>query len=100
MAGISFPWQLVLEPTFRIGLLLQIPFALAGFLLARFLLGAADRVGRLLWPVLDLPRLVAGVCLRAPEIGVLAAGRGSGSRPCWSGSPVSDRELLIATATR
>ena len=80
MAGIRFPWQLVLEPTFRIGLVLQIPFALAGFLLARFLLGAADRVGRLLWPVLELPRLVAGVCLRVPQsawlprVAVLARG--------------------------
>ena len=65
MAGIRFPWQLVLEPTFRIGLLLQIPFALAGFLLARFLLGAADCAGRVLWPVLELAR----TCRRRPLAG-------------------------------
>jgi hypothetical protein len=71
LAGISFPWQMVLEPTFRIGLLLQIPFGLAGFLLARLLLGAADHVRRALWPIFELPRLVAGVCQRAPETGWL-----------------------------
>ena len=79
MAGIRFPWQLVLEPTFRIGLVLQIPFALAGFLLA-----ASARGGRSCWPAslagLELPRLVAGVCLRVPQsawlprVAVLARG--------------------------
>ena len=87
MAGISFPWQLVLEPTFRIGLLLQVPFALAGFLLARFLLGAADRVGRVLWPVLELPGLVGGVRRLAPEpawlprVAVLAGGHAGRGPP-------------------
>jgi hypothetical protein len=49
LAGISFPWQM----------------------LARLLLGAADHVRRALWPIFELPRLVAGVCQRAPETGWL-----------------------------
>ena len=36
----------VLEPTFMLGLLLQVPFALAAYLLARLLLGVAGQVGR------------------------------------------------------
>jgi hypothetical protein len=37
-----------LEPTFVLGLLLQAPFALAAFLLARALLAVAERIGALL----------------------------------------------------
>src|SRR5579871_3816004 len=29
--GVSFPWQVMLEPTFQVGLLLQLPFALVAF---------------------------------------------------------------------
>ena len=36
----------VIAPTFMIGLLLQLPFALLAYLVARLLLGAAERVGR------------------------------------------------------
>jgi hypothetical protein len=43
LAGSSFPWWTMLQPTFRIGLLLQLPFALLAFLAARLLLRAADR---------------------------------------------------------
>ena len=38
----------VLEPTFMLGLLLQVPFALAAYLLARLLLGVAGQVGHVL----------------------------------------------------
>ncbi|HXZ56133.1 MAG TPA: hypothetical protein VEG40_00955 [Gaiellaceae bacterium] len=46
--GASFPWWMVLQPTFRVGLLLQLPFGLAAYLVARLLLRVADRVGRVL----------------------------------------------------
>ncbi len=45
LAGSPFPWWTVLQPTFRIGLLLQLPFALLAYLAARMLLRAADRAG-------------------------------------------------------
>ena len=38
----------VLDPTFLVGLALQAPFALAAYLLARLLLGVAERAGRAL----------------------------------------------------
>jgi hypothetical protein len=44
IAGGSFPWWAVLQPTFGAGLLLQIPFALLAFLVARLLTRAARRV--------------------------------------------------------
>ena len=47
-AGVASPWQVVMEPTFRIGLLLQIPFALVAYLLTRFLSRVAATVGRAL----------------------------------------------------
>jgi hypothetical protein len=47
LAGSSVPWWMVLQPTFRVGLALQLPFALAAFLLARVLLRAgATAAGR------------------------------------------------------
>ena len=46
LAGASLPWWIVLLPTFRIGLALQLPFALLAFLAARMLLRAADGAGR------------------------------------------------------
>jgi hypothetical protein len=44
--GGAFPAHLVVEPRFLLGLLLQIPFALAALLCARFLLFAATRLVR------------------------------------------------------
>jgi len=46
--GASFPWWMVLQPTFRVGLLLQLPFGLAAYLVARLLLRVADEVGQAL----------------------------------------------------
>ncbi len=48
LAGASFPWWMVLQPTFRIGLALQLPFALAAFVVARVLIRVADRVASVL----------------------------------------------------
>lgn len=44
----SFGWRAVLAPTFLPGLGLQLPFALLAYLVARLLLRAAVRLGRLL----------------------------------------------------
>lgn len=41
----SFPWWLAQQPTFRVGLLLQVPFAVGAYVVARVLLRAARRVG-------------------------------------------------------
>jgi hypothetical protein len=43
-----FPFGAVLDPTFRTGLLLQLPFALAAYLVARLLLALARSAGRAL----------------------------------------------------
>jgi hypothetical protein len=44
----DLPLATALEPTFVLGLLLQAPFALAAFLLARALLAVAERIGTFL----------------------------------------------------
>jgi hypothetical protein len=44
----SLPWWMVEQPTFRVGLLLQLPFSLVAFLAASLLLRAARRVGSIL----------------------------------------------------
>ena len=46
LAGAPFPWWMVLQPTFRIGLALQLPFAVLALLAARLLLRAADTAAR------------------------------------------------------
>jgi hypothetical protein len=43
--GGAFPFGTALEPTFLIGLLLQLPFAVLAYVLARLLLRAAERLG-------------------------------------------------------
>ena len=92
LAGASFPWWIVEQPTFRIGLLLQLPFAVVAYVLARVLLGVAERVGRALggdepapieapspgWPVFRfwLPRLAplaGGHASRGPPLAQAAA---------------------------
>jgi hypothetical protein len=76
----SFPWWMVHQPTVRVGVLLQLPFALAAYLVAKLLLRAADRVGRVLRGGVVRPRLVALSVrwilleVRAPRRGVLAFG--------------------------
>lgn len=44
--GAAFPWWCVLQPTFRYGLLLQVPFGLAAYLVARLLLRVARSAAR------------------------------------------------------
>jgi hypothetical protein len=41
----AVPWETALEPVFLLGLALQLPFALAAFLVARALAAVADAVG-------------------------------------------------------
>jgi hypothetical protein len=56
LAAGGLPWWMVEQQTFRVGLLLQLPFALVAFLAARVLLRVARGIGRRL--VVDRPRLV------------------------------------------
>lgn len=42
----AFPFGAVLEPTFLVGLALQVPFALAAVMLARVVLALGHRIGR------------------------------------------------------
>jgi hypothetical protein len=86
LSGSPFPWSMVLQPTFRVGLLLQLPFALAAYLIAKLLLRAADRVGRVLRGAVARAR-VSGVSVcwvvlevRSPRRGAPASGH-SGRGP-------------------
>lgn len=90
LAGASFPWQLVLEPTFRVGLLLQLPFAVVMYVLARLLLGVAEQVvsvvGRLRPPFAVLReqpvRRAGAVSLLRRS--ALASGHSGRGPPCFS----------------
>lgn len=79
LAGSSFPWWMVLQPTFRVGLALQLPFALLAFLVSRFLLRVAEQVVRLLGEVerpqrlRELPRWFA-LLAWPPRVAILAGG--------------------------
>ncbi len=87
--GVSFPWQVVLEPTFRVGLLLQLPFALVAYLVARLLLRVAEHVGRVLGRRRERgvrrPRGVGALApcglLFVPRLPVLAAGHAERGPP-------------------
>ncbi|HEY5058135.1 MAG TPA: hypothetical protein VII51_03870 [Gaiellaceae bacterium] len=85
--GAGFPWWMVLQPTFRIGLLLQLPVALVVFVVARLLLRVADRAGAALRTALRRPRLAAGRIAWAaapfspPHIAVLATGHAGRGPP-------------------
>jgi hypothetical protein len=94
LSGSPFPWWMVLQPTYRVGLLLQLPFALVAYLVARLLLRAADRVGRILRGAVARPALIR-VSLRwvvlevdRPRRRVLASGR-SGRGPPLTAAAVS-----------
>lgn len=90
----GIPIQTVLEPTFLVGLALQVPFAILALLLARALLGWAWRVGDGLiprWrarsialPPIVLPRLLAGIAHR-PSVPVLALGHAQRGPPSSAG---------------
>jgi hypothetical protein len=79
----SVPWWMVEQPTFRVGLLLQLPFAALAYLAARLLLRTARRAGAavavsprvaLLVPAAAAPRPAAGAtrrrCVAALGFGV------------------------------
>ena len=59
LATNSLPWWMFEQPTFRIGLLLQLPFALVAYLVARVLLRVAERVAAIF--VVQPPVLVGGL---------------------------------------
>lgn len=74
-----FPWHLVLEPTFLLGVAFQLPFALVAYVLARLLLRAASELGRRLGRAAPrarvwLPRSVAAVGVVLPRRSPLADG--------------------------
>jgi len=52
----TFAWHAVLAPTFVPGLLLQLPFALVAYVVARALLRAAARIGRALAGAIPVSR--------------------------------------------
>jgi hypothetical protein len=71
-----------LEPNFVLGLLLQAPFGLAAFLVARALLAAAERIGSFLAPArraapvaVSRPRALSADRLRRPVLALGYAGR-------------------------
>jgi hypothetical protein len=78
--GAGFPWWMVLQPTFRVGLLLQLPVSLVVFLVARLLLRVADRAG------IALRR----VMVRPPRV--------CGASADWTAAPVSPLRLAALAA--
>lgn len=82
----TFPWGLVLDRTFVVGLLVQLPFAAAAYLAARLLLRAVRSLGRLLGDR-PRPRTRASVQARPvarvarPRVPVLACGYGPRGPP-------------------
>jgi hypothetical protein len=87
----SFPYGAALEPTFLIGLGLQLPFALAAYAVAVWLLKAAGRLGAALTraPAHALPRaerrLQRPRAAVAPRVPALALGHGSRGPPGLAG---------------
>lgn len=82
----TFPWGAALDRTFIAGLLLQLPFAAAAYLLARLLLRVVRTLGRLLGrPTLGRVRQLEptrpGARLVSPRVPVLALGYGSRGPP-------------------
>lgn len=80
------PWGAALAPSFVAGLLLQLPFALAAYALARLLLRVARSLARLLARRprprrvgVAVPRPV--VCVAIPRVPALALGYGSRGPP-------------------
>ena len=85
LATNSLPWWMFEQPTFRVGVLLQLPFALAAYLVARFLLRVPERVARVFMD--PMPPLLAGwldtglcgeVVLRVPRRWLWASSLGRG----------------------
>jgi hypothetical protein len=85
----ELPVSAALEPTFLIGLALQLPFALAALMIARMLVHAADEVARAL--VADPPRPTA-----RPIRAVRHAARDAVSRPRVAALGFTERGPPIA----
>ena len=90
----GFPWWMVEQPTFRVGLVLQLPFALVALLVARILLRVVERVGLALRE--RRGRLAVGAtsaCLRpvsvaALRLSVLATGHAGRGPPPLGCAPL------------
>jgi hypothetical protein len=59
----AFPWGAALEPTFLVGIVLQLPFAVLAYAVARLLLGVARALAALLRRA-EPPRLPARAAIR------------------------------------
>jgi hypothetical protein len=82
----AFPWDAVMEPSFVVGILLQLPFAAAAYGVARLLLRAARSLGRLIArPVPARRQRTRGVWsvvrIAVPGLPALALGYGSRGPP-------------------
>jgi hypothetical protein len=84
----GFPWDAAVQPAFVVGLLLQLPFAAAAYVLARLLLRAVGSLGRLL---AGRPRRrvrsrasLRPARLAVPRVPVLALGYSSRGPPARS----------------
>jgi hypothetical protein len=84
-----FPLHVVLELSFLVGLVLQLPFAVAAYVLARLLLRAVRSLGR--WLATSARRRLAGhapsrpaTCTFVPRVPALALGYGSRGPPALS----------------
>lgn len=83
----TFPLLAALQPTFVVGILLQVPFALAAFLVARALLAFAAAIVRSLGSA-SRPRLASAAAWRRPRsaaalprLSALALGHGPRAPP-------------------
>jgi hypothetical protein len=86
----AFPWDAAGDPTFLVGLALQLPFAVAAYAVARLLLRAARSLGGLLGrpyprPRTDVQRVRPATLLSRPRVAALALGYGSRGPPVLPG---------------
>jgi hypothetical protein len=89
-----FPWWVVLAPTFRIGLALQVPFALLAFALVRLLTRTAERAALAL-PALSAVRL--GACAEPPVAACGHRGRAACGPAFLMSRPVRGPPALVAS---
>jgi hypothetical protein len=84
-AGSSLPWWLVLQPTFQIGIAVQIPIAIVTYLVARLLLRTARETALALVPVIAVR---VGACADPPERACALRGRAACGPAFIPGLPV------------
>lgn len=85
LAGTGFPWWLVLQPTFQVGIALQLPIALVAYLIARALLTTAREAALALTPVIDVR---VGACTDPPTSACTGRGRAACGPAYIPGLPV------------